>query len=343
VREYIRAQSRVIDALAEETTKAGRETWGRAYLASRISGCALEKLVTDFATLIADCGAFAITRQHIAPMKAMPGRDRWIVGSYFMEPIGLRQGFLSGGPPFTEQAVLLRTCQGEFRPKRASLGIGTGCVVLTQHLLERVYERTEVDHSAFRGLVHGEIQDLLTGLALSEAAGLWLQHDGGEASHRLTAVPFSNGLVVMNTRILFANPSEGQLGFRVELPSGKKNVPYINRRHLLDVEEFLPTPNVQPILITCGVTYFHATTLDSDELDYYYGFQALKEEIGDEFLCRMAFLEYAPRLPHEREYQACLSGSAATRVERLGKLLKLGWLKSPTAPSPICFLQPSPI
>jgi hypothetical protein len=222
------------------------------------------------------------------------------------------------------------------------LGYGTGGLVLPQHLLERVYERTEVEPKHFGAHLHVEVQDLLHGLGLAESVGLWVEGKDDEGvGYRMTAVPFSNGLIIVNTRILFGRPEDSEFGFRLSIPSGQFHDSFINAGRLLDsVPATEAHPALQSILVAAGVTYFNVMTLSDAQADYYHSFQVLKNEFGDHLLACLATQYYAPRFPHEPNYVAELTHRGAKSVDRLRAMLKSGWLKRPRS-LPVCCLMQS--
>jgi hypothetical protein len=242
-----------------------------------------------------------------------------------MDPIGLGQGGVEPGrPPYLEQALYLRIIRADFRVKKATIGIGASGLVLTRHLLSRIYERTEVDHSQFASLIHDHIGELLTNLALAEAAGLWVVSGGS----RVTAVPFAHGLLILNTRLLLGSLGEGELGFHAEIPTFRMQEPYINSNFLIDEASLGGKLHFTPTSALCGTTYINLTTLSDAQTDYFYAFEALKEEAGVEAAQALAYIYFCPNLAHEKWGAFFLKDHLQPRSDRALKLLEAGWLKT---------------
>jgi hypothetical protein len=340
VRNYFREQNRAATKLYHDTASVFGPLWLHTYQSGKLTAAKLTQLAAEFTYRISEAGAFSIQQGHVAGSRSLPQREKRSVSGFFMEPMGLAQSFLPGEEKFVEQAVMLRSCQAEFRLKKSSIGYGAGCLVLTQHLLERVYERTEIDHNRLAPLIHTELADLLHGLSLAEATGLWLltEPDG----HRVTAVPYSHGLMLVNCRILFGDALNGGFGFRFSYPSGQEHTPFINPRNLLDhIGPGFPfQPDCRPILITCGVTYFNLTTLNDVQADYYHRFQVLKDAVGADILSALSLVHYSPQFPHEKLLALELNETGVRMVDKLRPLLHMGWLKAPQT-RPICVMASS--
>jgi hypothetical protein len=264
------------------------------------------------------------------------------VSGFALEPVGLGQGWAdSVANPYVENAALLRCNVADFRRKKGSFGSGISCVVLTQHLLERIYERTEVQRADLGPLIEGQMPDLLRALAVAEAASLWIEVMEEGRACRVTAVPFSNGLLIANERYLFGGHEDGGFGFRCEIPSGRMQEPFVNNGRVLGELNGGRYFNgsERPIVIICGVTYMNVTTLNDAEADYYYSFKAALDGCEQGALDALAFLEFGPTLPHEHPPKFMPNAKDETKFERLRGLLTSGWLK-PKLSRPLCLLLP---
>jgi hypothetical protein len=342
VRDYLRQQGQRMDALASDMTGVLLNRWRDIYLARGVTTETIKGLAQEYTAHMSDAGGFGFKGEHIPFKKVSPQRERVSVSSFMLEPIGLGQGWWGDGvAPYVENAALLRSARAQFGRKKAHVGVGMGCVALTQHLLERVYERDEVDKSQLGPLIEREVDDLLRALALAEVASLWIERLDEGAACRVTAVPFSNGLMVANERLLFGEYADGDFGFNIEIPTGRMHTPFVNDGKLIEDlgERRYLRGDARPIAVTCGVTYMNVLTLDQDESDYFYGLKALMEEVGFDSLSALAFFTYAPSLTHEHYPTFNLQERFQGKVARLRRLLNAGWLKAEAA-HPICYLLP---
>lgn len=147
--------------------------------------------------------------------------------------------------------------------------------------------------------------------------------------------------MLANQRLLFGSYEDGDFGFRQEIPSGRIETPFLNNEWILEnlgEQQFVHGDN-RPVLVTCGVTYINALTLNDDEADYYHAFKALMEEVGLAALRTLSHFQFAPTLPHQKHPTFELSRRFDTRLSRLENLLKAGWLH-PRATDPFCRLLP---
>lgn len=341
VRDYLKNQGAKLAGLSEEHARGMLRKLAHRYQSRSLDGPALHQIGDDYLESIRLGGGFSLTSEYRSATSNAPYRERVLVSGYTLEPVGLGQGWADDTPhPYVENAALLRCYIGSFQRRKASLGSGISCVLLTQHLLERIYERTEVQRSDLANLIESEIPDFLRAMAFAESASMWIETVEGNQISRVTAVPFSNGLIIANERYLYANANEGQLGYRIEIPSGKMSEPFVNKGRLLSdgsVDSAIGLGG--PITVVCGVTYMNITTLDDDESDYYYTFKACLDCFDEGMLDAMAMLEFGPSKEHEKAVRNEVAGETVTRVVRLRNLLRSGWLKSRPS-KPICFLLP---
>jgi hypothetical protein len=317
--------------------------WVLAYKHGTISSGDLEEMSDEFLEYVREAGGFALARTSVAPSKALPSREKQTVSAYVLDPISLGQGWWNGETsPYTENAILLRTASAQFQRKKARIGIGIGCIVLTQHLLERVYERTEIQREELGPLIESEFHDLIRALTLADTASLWIQRIEEDGVCRITAVPYSNGLMITDQRFLFSGAMEdGELGFYVDLRNGEMQTPFVNPSKILSdlPEGRYFNGGARPIIILCGVTYLNALTLDRDESDYLFGFRALMDEIGAETLDALAHLTLSPLPVHEKNPSYLVADRFLPRTAKLAALLNSGWLKAKLT-QPMCFLLP---
>jgi hypothetical protein len=237
-----------------------------------------------------------------------------------MEPVGLAQVNRNEAKPYVEEAVLLKTCQSEFRRKRANFGFGTGALVLTQHLLERVYERTNSHHDNFTGLINSEFEDLLHGVALTIGAGLWIDGKDEHGKFRLGAVPYSQGLITLESRVIVANADNSELGFRLQLPSCETQMPFVNPTSVIE-GIICNSTSLRGIEVSCGVTYLRSEQLRPEQRRFMDGYAALKLAIGSDTLGQLSTFYCAPRFPHERPVPIELPESTAALLEHVRRLL----------------------
>lgn len=343
VRDYLRKQGQKQEKLSSDMTDVLLNRFHGAYKKHRIDANALKSFADEYGGYLSQCGGFSLQTSYTPPTKVLPHRERATVSAYAVEPISLGQGW--GGDKaklYVENAALIRFHAAEFRRKKASLGQGYGGVVLTQHVMERVYERTEVDWTVLPALIERELNSLLQAIAVSEICNLWLDHvSEGVGGYRFTAVPYSHGLMIANTRMVFGTFADGDFGFRVQIPSGKVETPFVNNDWILDdlTEGRLLRDDNRPVITICGVTYFNVVTLSDREADYYHSFRALMDEIGDELLNAFAYFRFAPTFAHQRHPVFDLNERFGPKIKRLTALLNEGWLK-PNITNPLCLLLP---
>lgn len=344
VRDYLRKQGQKAGKLSSDTTEILFSRFHDAYAKHRIDGEMLRAFAEDYRDYLGDAGGFSLRTSYTPPTRVSPHREHSAVKGYAVEPISLGQGWRGPGSKiYTENAALIRTHVGEFKKKKASLGTGFGGIALTQHVMERVYERTEVDWTALPSLIEDELTSLLRALAIAHIGDLWLEQiSEGDGGYRFTAVPYSNGLMLANLRLLFGSYDEGDFGWRVQIPSGRIETPFLNNDWVFqDLRDgrFLRGDN-RPVMTICGVTYFNVTTLDQQEADYFHSYRALLEDIGDALLDALSYFTFTPTLPHERHPEFDLrKGGFGPKIDRLKALLNEGWLK-PKVSSPLCLLLP---
>jgi hypothetical protein len=308
------------------------ESWDEAYAKGRLSSQRIAELADELETVLHYSGAFAVHREHERGSKSLPHREKQSLIAYCMEPLTLGEGwFEDGAKHYAEQALFLRIIKATFGPKKAFLGVGACPLVLTQHMLERTYERTEVSHQAFAAHLHGQIDALVRAVALLDAGELWI----ADPQNWISAVPFANGLLILNKRLVFGRPEEGHLGFHLEVPRHRLQTPYINAN--LKVEK-LSTEDFAAFTPNCSLTYYNLATLSDVESDYYYAFQALREHFGEEDLASLALLLFSPNLAHENWGAFGLTDRCEQRRQRVSALLRSGWLKTEKKQPIACML-----
>lgn len=312
---------------------------GDAYASGRASGEKLLAAANFFKERVKKAGPFTISELYVPPSKAFPQRERHAICAFFMEPIGLAQVDRAEANPYVEEAVLLRTCQSEFRGKKANFGFGTGTLVLTQHLLERVYERTNAHHDEFMALINSELQDFLHGVALTVGAGLWI---GGQDEHgkfRLGAVPYSEGLVTLEARVIVAEADRSELGFRLQLPSCETHMPFVNPTSVVE-GPICDSASLKAIEVTFGVTYLRSAQLRPEQRRYLDSYHALKTAIGAEILGQLAEFYCAPRFPHQMPTPIQAPESATVILEHVRGMLPQQGLH-PSRSCGVCLLTAS--
>lgn len=338
VRAYLRQQGSNVSKLLADASRMGWDC-AETYRCRIATTDKLEVASNRFKEEARSAGAFIIVETYIPPAKAFPQRERSSVSGFFMEPVGLRQVNRSNGTQYTEEAVLLRTIQSVFRRKRASFGFGTGSLIITRHLLERVYERTEVHHADFTALINAEFADLLHGVALAIAAGIWIDAEDECGKFRVGAVPYSNGLVKLEARVLLAEPARDELGFRITIPSLKEDKPFVNPVGVIQ-GTISSAPHLLGVEMPCGVTYLNITQLPASETRYLYTFEALKAELGTDVLDRLTDAYCAPQFPQERPAPIPISDRADDLVQTTRALLNELSLH-PSRSAGLCLLTPS--
>jgi hypothetical protein len=343
VRDYLKKQGQKQSRLSSDAMDVLLDRFVGAYAKRRIDGDMLRAFAEEYSGYLAEGGSFSLQTAYTPPSKVSPHREHSLVKGYAVEPISLGQGWR--GPDskvYAENAALIRCHVGEFRKKKASLGHGFGGVALTQHVMERVYERTEVDWTALPSLIESELTSLLQALAIADLCNLWLDHIDEVGGYRFTAVPYSNGLMLANLRLLLGSYSEGDFGWRVQIPSGKIETPFLNNDWVIEElpdGRFLRDDN-RPVSIICGVTYFNLMTLSDQEADYFHAYRALMDDIGDGLLDALSYFRFTPTLAHQRHPDLDLRrGGFGPKIDRLKSLLSEGWLK-PKVTTPLCLLLP---
>lgn len=339
VRAYLRQQAKHASFLFSEGVRQLGADCAEAYYSGLATTQKMQAAAGRFGEVASSAGAFTIVRTYTPPSKAFPQRERSAVAAFFMEPVGLIQVNRTSGLHYSEEAILLRTFQSEFRRKKANFGLGTGTLILTRHLLERVYERTEVHHEQFTALINSEFADLLRSVALARAAGIWIDGEDEGGTFRVGAVPYSNGLIRLEARVVLAQPKCGELGFRIEMPSFKDHRPFLNPASVIQ-GAISSAPDMMAIEVTCGVTYLSVTQLSPSEVRYYYSFKALRDELETSTLDRLANAYCAPQFPHERPMSVDVSDRAGKLVQSVRGLLDELSLH-PSQSGGVCFLGPS--
>jgi hypothetical protein len=342
VRDYLKQRVAKMETLGTATTDTLLKGWRDAYRSHSVSTETMRRFGEEYLEYLRIAGGFALGNDYTPPSKALPSKERVTSTGFLLDPVGLGQGWWGENPnPYVENAALLRLGIARFRRKKASVGIGIGCIVLTQHLLERVYERMEIGRNALGSLIEDEFNDLLQALALAELGSLWIRRIEGDRACRVTAVPYSNGLMILNERLLLGDIEGGEFGFRLEIPSGRYQTPFINpARFTTDLGNGRYLDGIlRSATITCGVTYLNALTLDRDESDYFYGFKALMDDVGEQTLNILAYHAFAPLLPHQQTQRFEPPPEIEGKIRRLSSLLNAGWLKAELS-QPLCYLLP---
>lgn len=331
IRDYLRAQRDSLGQFQSSTQEGMGQKWMTAYR-KPIRRARILELAGDFKDVCLKFGGFGFETRYEPPTRASPYREKGIVSGFFIKPMALGQNWLlSEAPSFTENAITVEFCKASFGSKRMSHGFGFTGIVLTQHVLERIYERTEVHRDHFENLIHSNLSEFIGGVSIAETVRLWNCND--DERTRVSAIPYSNGLMILRSRLLIAERDEGQLGFQVLLPSGRLVVPYIAPS--IYVPELLNTTGkLQGALLTCGVTYLDLGMLRNEQQDYYYAFKALQSEMSEDFMKQAMAANFAPRAPHETSEMPTLDHGYQSKVDKLGRLLK-SFTKLETS-DPVC-------
>lgn len=328
IRSYLRRQDANQRTLRNEVRDSLFDEWKEAYARGKLKDPTLEVLSSGFEEHLQKSGGFSVTRKAILPTRAAPFRHRHSVSAFLGAATTLGRNWWEAPEKASrEPALMIDFCKMDFMPKKALFGLGFTGLVLTRHVLERIYERTEVSTEAFERLLHDHLGEFVRGVALAEAAGLWLT--GERTFSRMTAVPYANGLMIVSNRILWGNVDDGEFGFRIAIPSGKMTSPFISRSTLIDsLEEgrYLP-PAAQAGVLTCGITYLDLTSLRGEQQDYYYAFQALADSVGPEYLNACVYCYAAPQLSQEQALGVELPENVSRRIER-ARLLLTEWLEA---------------
>jgi hypothetical protein len=339
IRGYLRRQDANQRALRDDVRDTLFDEWKAAYCRGKLRDDALDRLSSGFEHHLRQSGGFSVYRSIVQPTRAAPFRHRHSVSAFLGAPMTLGRNWWHGPEKASrEPALMIDFCRMDFAPKRALFGLGFTGLVLTRHLLERIYERTEVSADAFEQLLHDHLDEFITGASLAEAAGLWLA--GDSTFSRMTAVPYANGVMIVSNRILWGSSDDGEFGFRVAVPSGKMTSPFINRSSLItqlpDGRHLSSTAQIG--VLTCGITYLDFASLRDEQLDYYYAFQALKEAIGQDYVAASIYCYIAPQLSQDHAVGVELPNSAAGRIARVRSLLST-WLETRDY-DPMCLALP---
>lgn len=328
IRAYLREQSKLAEALVNLLCDDMPVRW----LASRLDKFPKDNGIAElggyFGDRVRELGAFSVHETHTVGTRNLPHRERYDVNGYFVEPITL--GSLADQAMtehFAEDAILLRTINCTFKSKKASNGLGFSGIALPSHVLERIYERTEISREAFPNLIVTELDDMLKGLAVAKECGIAVSQVDGSFPYWITAIPFANGLLIVKMKFVMGGFKERGFGFRLEMPSGYFFEPYTSPNRMMTDFGGFHKDVENSALLDCAVTYFNVTTLSEAQSSYYYKFQQLKIEIGDNVLSTIARHIYEPRLPHEPHIILNLSGKPNRLAEELKIMIDGGWIK----------------
>lgn len=333
---YFREQAANMEVLIENTSEEKLAFWRERYSHKKLRPEEIRSLADEHEAVLGAAKSFSVSRGYTKGSKAMPSREKHTLVGYFMEPVRFGHGWPNEEhESYTEEGLYLRMNKAEFGPKKVIVGIGAGGMALTKHMLERVYERTEVDHNAFADLLHGHMDEMFKALALAEVANFWIERPKA----RVTAVPYAEGLLIVNTRVLFGKDSFGDFGFRMEFPRLKLTEPYINDHFLLPTESSTALSDMRPSQAYFGTTYFNLTTLNDAQMDYYYAFRGLLDDVGDEPAAALAYMTFAPQLPHEKWGSYSLQPQFELKQKRIQGMLQEGWLK-PNETPPFAMMLP---
>ncbi|EDL48250.1 hypothetical protein [Erythrobacter sp. SD-21] len=323
INRYFREQRENSDHLMDSLCEEPYRTWKAAYQKPRLSSDQVKQLGDSFDATLKASRAFEITRTAKKGTKGLPNREYERVTGFYMEPVTFGEGIHEEGlRPYVENALLLRVARAEFRRKRGFLGIGFSGIALTQHMLSRVYERTGVDHAELGSLINTHVADLMAKLGMAEALGLWTGNAGGRA----TAIPFANGLLLVNTRLLLGKIRDGDFGFYTRFPKPKSQAPFVNQSLLIDCDKKWREADLQPAITLCGMTYLNLSTLNRDQFDFYFQFEALKADVGQPALAALANHYFSPSLAHERVDTITFSDEQYPKRAKALALLQSGWL-----------------
>lgn len=328
IRAYLREQSKLVEPLVDFLSEEMPLNWltNRSDKFAKNEG--VDKQGQLFGTRIRELGAFSVHETYTVGTRNLPHRERHVVNGYFVEPFTL--GHLTDATskiPFTEEAILLRTVNCTIKSKKASFGFGFSGIALPRHVLERIYERTEISREGFSELITEELDDLLKGLAVARECGIAVVNMHGSNTHWVTAVPFANGLIIVKMKFVVGGFKDCGFGFRFEMPNGNFIEPYTSPHRIMTDNGAIDKGADNIALLDCAVTYFNVTTLSEAQAAYYYKYQHMKKEIGDVVLSTMARHIYEPRLPHEPYKILSLSGKPKRLAEELSVLIDAGWIK----------------
>lgn len=333
---YFREQAANMEVLIENTSEEKLASWRERYNHKKLRPDEIQSLADEHEAVLTAAKSFSLSRGHTKGSKAMPSREKHTLVGYFMEPVRFGHGWPNEEhKSYTEEGLYLRLNKAEFSPKKVIVGIGAGGMALTKHMLERVYERTEVDHEEFADLLHGHMDEAFKALALAEAANFWIERPNA----RVTAIPYAEGLLIVNTRVLFGKISDGDFGFRMEFPRLKLTDPYINDHFLLPADPSFSKSGMRASQAYFGTTYVNLTTLNDAQLDYYYAFRGLLDDVGDGPVAALAYMTFAPQLPHEKSGSYSLHPQFEPKRRRIQGMLQEGWLK-PNETPPFAMLLP---
>lgn len=338
VRDFLRQQNRTAGALKEAMGDRYFDEWKRSYNGPKLKSPALTVLAREFQEAMIGAGALEVASAVKQPSRSAPSRECHTVAGFVPMAVSLGRGWRQDSAnTFKEACLLLELCRAEFTPKKVTFGVGYTGIGLTQHVLERIYERTEIDEASFTSLLHEHLFEYLAGVSLSEAGGLWQTSETGFS--RITAVPYAHGLMIVDNRILFAEVDEGELGFRVQLPSAKQTQPYLSHSSRVDTPEAtFGTSRYQMAVLTCGRTYLDMQSLRDEQQDYFYAFEALRNGLDKATLLAMIYCYMGPQLAHESQLVIDVPDALKRKLERTKSLLG-EWLV-PEEYSPECFLLP---
>lgn len=326
IRRYFREQDKKFQRLDDALGADNLQSWRQRYRKSPIRSDDLEELAKSFEDILIENGGFSVSRESIPQNKMFPHRESQNVSGFLLSPITLGEGwFEEGSKPYHENALLLRYAYAQFKIKKAVIALGACGFLFTQHALERVYERSESDQERFSGELHSEIFSAMKALALVNAGRLWVT---GEKSV-LTAIPFLNGLMIINHRVCVRGDISPEMGFRISLPGGTIQSPHINKSCLVDDKVIKSDDQIHFFIMPCATTYFNFTTLNEEQNDYLFLFKALLSEVGDDNLWALATINFAPDQVHERAPSDFkLLARHEKRRAQLLSALNAGWLKA---------------
>lgn len=337
IRRYFREQDSNFEQLDLALGEGRIRSWHEKYRNSKASSSQLIEFAEDCENIFRENGGFSISRTSNSKNSKFPHREMQSASAFLMSPITLGEGWFEEGlRPYHENALLLRYAHAHFKTKKASLGLAVCGFLFTQHALERVYERSESDQQRFAAEIHAEITGAMQGLALVNAGSLWVKGEGS----LVTAIPFLNGLMIINHRICVRTEVSPEMGFRIALPGGAIQSPYLNKTCAIDDRITGSDENLQFFILPCATTYFDFTTLNEAQSDYLFLFRALESEIGAEHLRALAGLMFTPDLAHEKATPDFkLLACHEKRKSQLLSALNAGWLKA-DKPQPVASILP---
>lgn len=339
VRNYLRQQMKKMESLTAKDFFALRDRWATNYRGRPNDAAALSRMADEFVAFAKTVGGFGFEVEAPPTSKASPNRNRIRISCQLADPLSFRLGWdTDPSTAYAEPVILLRRFEAELRPKKAVISFSPNYVALTRHTLERIYERTEVEHDAFADLIHSGLNQLLDNFALSHAASLSVAHETSIAENHYRAIPYENGLLIMNSRIVFDPLDEGSLGFRLTIPDRKFTLPFINAMHRLELGELGRERGIMGISVSSSLTYIDIQNLGGARADYYYAFMDFAERLepSDRQFLRQKIL--APEPPHIPGRKFLFKDELQSRIARVDKLLRLGWL-TPANDSLLCSIE----